>query len=230
MIDTTQHDYWREHFQSQHCKRVDAGLAKSMDYSNDRLQVQTYAHVLEALGSLAGKSLLDAGCGWGLLSLMAHSLGAAPVGVDFVPQTIHALRGLHPEMRWETADLTDRAGLSHLGVFDCVAAVEILQYVDFHAALAALWDRVAPGGRLVASVPNSRCPHAPAIRQRIPEWKPIAPGEIREASRSLPGCSQLFMKGLSYLEDQRFLPYAASMWAPEISGTPNRIVFALLRD
>ncbi|MBZ5610773.1 MAG: methyltransferase domain-containing protein [Acidobacteriia bacterium] len=225
----SQHSYWQDHFRRQHPKKNGAGIAKSMDYSNDRLQVQTYAHILEALGSLRGRTLLDAGCGWGLFSLMAYSLGASPVGVDFVPETIEALRDLHPMIRWEVSDLAGAGQLDSLGVFDRVAAVEILQCMHFQSSLAALWSRVAPGGRLVGCVPNSLCPFAPGVRQRLPEWIPISPEEISTAAHGLPGCSEVIFKGLTYLEDQHFLPYVASAWGPSISGTPNRIVFTLLR-
>jgi 2-polyprenyl-3-methyl-5-hydroxy-6-metoxy-1,4-benzoquinol methylase len=228
MIDA-RHNYWRDHFGRQHRKKNLAGAARSMDYSNDRLQAQTYAHVLEALGSLKDRTLLDAGCGWGILSRMAHALGALTVGIDFVPETIQALRNLHPAIRWEVADLAEPRQLDLLGVFDRVAAVEILQCVDFASSLATLWNHVAPGGRLVGCVPNSECPFAPGIRERLREWVPVSPAEISSAAGSLAGCSEVIFRGLTYLEDQRFLPYLASAWGPEISGTPNRIVFALLR-
>ena len=122
-----------------------------------------------------------------------------------------------------------RVPTGSLGVFDRVAAVEILQCMHFQSSLAALWSRVAPGGRLVGCVPNSLCPFAPGVRQRLPEWIPISPEEISTAAHGLPGCSEVIFKGLTYLEDQHFLPYVASAWGPSISGTPNRIVFTLLR-
>jgi 2-polyprenyl-3-methyl-5-hydroxy-6-metoxy-1,4-benzoquinol methylase len=200
-----------------------------MDYPNDWLQVQLYAHVLEALGTLAGKSLLDAGCGWGRFTLIANILGASPVGVDFVAETVKSLRVMHPAIRWEHAELTDRAQMSGMGVFDRVVALEVLQHMDFESAVRSLWDLVAPGGRLVACVPNARCPIASGVNQRMPQWIPVSPEQII-ALRAFPGCSAVFMKGLTYVEDQSMAPYAVSGWAKEISGTPNRIVFAMLRD
>jgi 2-polyprenyl-3-methyl-5-hydroxy-6-metoxy-1,4-benzoquinol methylase len=73
----SQQDFWLEHYRGLHPKKTELGTSKSMDYPNDRLQVQTYAQVLEALGRLNYLTLLDAGCGWGVLSLMAHCLGAS---------------------------------------------------------------------------------------------------------------------------------------------------------
>jgi 2-polyprenyl-3-methyl-5-hydroxy-6-metoxy-1,4-benzoquinol methylase len=161
---------------------------------------------------------------------MAHLLGASPVGVDFVPETIHALRNLCPEIRWEIADLAEPGQLESLGVFDRVAAVEVLQHMDFRSTLATLWNLVAPGGRLVACVPNSLCPFVQGVHQRFTQWIPVAPEEITGAAAKLPACTALYMKGLTYLEDQTFLPYRASDWGREIHGAPNRIVFAMLRE
>jgi hypothetical protein len=200
-----------------------------MDYPNDRLQVYTYAQILEAMGQLDGQSLLDAGCGWGVFSMLAYFLGASPVGVDFVPDTIQTLRKVHPMVRWEVADCGEPDQLLSLGVFDRVAAVEILQYLDFQTGIANLWQLVASGGRLVGCVPNSLCPFARGVQRRLNGWIPVAPEDISRAAGALPGCSELHMKGLAYREDQAFVPYSTSGWESDITGTPNRIVFALLR-
>ena len=226
----SQQDYWKEHYQSLHAKKTELGAFKSMDYPNDRLQSQTYAHVLEALGRINHQTLLDAGCGWGLVSLMTHFLGASVTAVDFVPETIQALRRQYPFIRWEVGNFADLKDRSSLGLFDRVAAVEVLQYADFRSAVSNLWELVAPGGRLVACVPNARCPFVQEVHQRLDRWIPIAPEEITGLARALPDCSALYLRGFTYLEDQSFLPYSTSPWGTEIVGTPNRIVFAMLRQ
>ena len=226
----SQQDFWQEHYRGLHPKKTELGTSKSMDYPNDRLQVQTYAQVLEALGRLNHLTLLDAGCGWGVLSLMAHYLGASVTGVDFVRETIQSLRQRHPMIRWQAANFADREERSSLGVFDRVVAVETLQYTDFRSAVVNLWQLVAPGGRFVACVPNALCPFVQGVHQRLTQWIPVAPVEISDVTRNLPGCSALHMRGLTYLQDQSFLPYAASAWGPDITGTPNRIMFAALRE
>ena len=225
-----QKEFWRQHYSSLHPRISEVGASKSMDYPNDRLQTYTYAQILEALGQLNGKSLLDAGCGWGVFSLIAHHLGASVTGLDYIGETIATLQSLHPTIHWVCGDFSDPLPRSTLGVFDRVAAVEVLQYVDFHSGVTHLWETVAPGGRLAGCVPNSLCPFSQSVHERRAQWIPVSPSEIQQTAHSLPGCFAIYMRGLTYLEDQTFLPYAASDWKREITGTPNRIVFALLRE
>ena len=225
-----QREYWLAHFRSRHRQIDSEGPFKSVDFSNEQVQIQTHAHVLEALGTLHGKSLLDAGCGWGSLSLVAYFLGARPVGVDFVHDTVEALRSVHPVIRWEVADIGDPCQLGALGVFDRVVAVEVLQYLDFPSTVTSLWKSVAPGGRLVGCVPNSLCPIAGGVSHRVPNWSPVSPKEIKLVADALPGAAALQMTGLTFNEDQRFLPYSASAWSNEVTGTPNRLIFAIIRD
>ncbi len=116
------------------------------------------------------------------------------------------------------------------GRFRSRRGLETLQYTDFRSAVANLWQLVAPGGRFVACVPNALCPFVQGVHQRLTQWIPVAPVEISDLTRNLPGCSALHMRGLTYLQDQSFLPYAASAWGPDITGTPNRIMFAALRE
>jgi hypothetical protein len=37
------------------------------------------------------------------------------------------------------------------------------------------------------------------------------------------------VKGLTFQENQHFLPYSASEWDEVVQGTPNRIIFVLIR-
>ena len=169
------------------------------------------------------------GAAGGCSAQLAHLLGASPVGVDFVPETVRSLRSLHPDLRWEVADLSDAVQLRRLGLFDRVAAVEVLQHMDFDQGLArsgsgslrlAAWWVASP----IAFARCGRCQRtACAMDSRLARTN-------RTAARSLPGCSAAYFKGLTYLEDQTFVPYRASDWAPEISGTPNRIVFAIFAN
>jgi 2-polyprenyl-3-methyl-5-hydroxy-6-metoxy-1,4-benzoquinol methylase len=221
--------FWREHFRRRHRRGGEEGLAKSLDYSNERVRIQTYAHVLEGLGEVAGRALLDAGCGWGSFALLLHACGARVTAFDLVPETIAELARRHPEIDWRAADVADPAALAALGRFDGVAATEVLQYVPFGPAVRALWAVLAPGGRLVAAVPNRDCPIVARVaREQEGRYRPVSQGEIRELAADV-GAEAVRILGLTFLDDQRFLPYAASGWGDEAPGRPNRLVFALVK-
>jgi len=222
-------DHWREHFRRRHRQVEAEGVARSLDYSNDRVRFQTYAYVLEGLGVVSGRAVLDAGCGWGTFALVLHACGARVTAFDLVPETIAELARRHPAIDWRVADLTDPGQLDPLGPFDGVAAAEVLQHVPFGPAVRALWRVLAPGGRLVASVPNRDCPIVERAAQVQGEhYRPVAQAEIRELAAEL-GAAAVHLRGLDFQADQSFLPYAAGGWGDAVAGRPNRLLFALVR-
>jgi cyclopropane fatty-acyl-phospholipid synthase-like methyltransferase len=83
---------WKKHYAAAHRRVAVEGYARSMDYSNERCELQIYAHLLEAVGPLSEKRLLDAGCGWGITSMIFKACGADVTGVDIIPETSAALR------------------------------------------------------------------------------------------------------------------------------------------
>ncbi len=104
---------------------------------------------------LAGKSVLDVGCGAGLLCEPLARLGGAVTGVDAAPENAevakaHTLRsGL---------DIDYRAGelsAQGLGKFDLVTSMEVIEHVSDPAAFVAeLAAHVKPDGLLILSTPN----------------------------------------------------------------------------
>jgi ubiquinone/menaquinone biosynthesis C-methylase UbiE len=221
--------YWKAHFAARHRARAVEGVAKSLDYSNERVQAQTYSAVLEAMGPVEGRAVWDVGCGWGRLSLLLQASGACVTASDIVPETIERLRVEHPAINWRELDVMDEQAVEKLPQFDFVVACEILQHVR-HDVVRGLWRHVAAGGRLIGCVSNRDCPIVTSVLERYPgTYMPMSEGELFALAADLDSVEDLWMKGLAFREDQRFLPYAASDWGKKLSGTPNRLVFVMTR-
>jgi len=106
---------------------------------------------------LAGVSILDIGCGAGLLAEPLSRLGARVTGVDPAPSAVAAARA-HAEATG--AELTYRAGtvedLAAEGArFDAVLAMEVVEHVeDVSGFVAAAASLVAPNGIFCLSTLN----------------------------------------------------------------------------
>jgi 2-polyprenyl-3-methyl-5-hydroxy-6-metoxy-1,4-benzoquinol methylase len=222
--------HWQQHYRHFHSLASTEGVWRSMEYSNERCQIQLYAYLLEAVGPLAGKRVLDVGCGWGVPTRIFDACGATAMGIDLVSETISELQRRHPHLQWQVIDILDEDQMRQLGLFDVVVAMEVLQYVDFTTAMTNLWPHVAPGGRLIGFVPNSACPIVAKVRQRFDGmWLPLSQGEIRAVAATLPGAADLRIKGLRFRTDQSFLPYETTDWSDRVDGAPNRLVFVISR-
>jgi ribosomal protein L11 methyltransferase len=98
---------------------------------------------------LAGRSLLDVGCGSGVLAIAAARLGAGPVvGVDTDPLAVSATRA-NAEANGVAVDVRLGSAADVDGVFDVVVAnLDTATLSRVHTDLVA---RLAPGGTLIAS-------------------------------------------------------------------------------
>jgi 2-polyprenyl-6-hydroxyphenyl methylase / 3-demethylubiquinone-9 3-methyltransferase len=103
---------------------------------------------------LEGKSVLDVGCGAGLLCEPMARMGASVTGIDAAPELIEAAQA---HAAGQGLQIDYRAGeLCELeGEYDLVTSLEVIEHVaDPGAFVKALARRLAPGGLMILSTPN----------------------------------------------------------------------------
>lgn len=98
-------------------------------------------YINERCGGLAGKSVLDIGCGGGILSEALAREGAAVTGIDAAAgplnvARLHQLRstGLQIEYHQQTAEAH---ASEHPGRYDVITCMELLEHVPDPASLVA---------------------------------------------------------------------------------------------
>ncbi|SPJ23134.1 bifunctional 2-polyprenyl-6-hydroxyphenol methylase/3-demethylubiquinol 3-O-methyltransferase UbiG [Palleronia abyssalis] len=127
-----------------------------LDYITRQIAAQ-FGRDLKTDRPFEGLSLLDVGCGGGLLAEPMTRLGARVTGIDAaernipVAQTHAAEQGLDIEYRAATAETLADEGAA----FDGVLAMEIVEHVADPAEFIATCDRLTkPGGLLICSTLN----------------------------------------------------------------------------
>lgn len=107
--------------------------------------------------SLEGLSILDVGCGGGVLSEPLARLGARVTGLDPAPTNISVAR-LHAERAGLTVDYRNETVESVVAkgeTFDIVLAMEVVEHVaDVQAFVNACAKAVKPGGCLAMATLN----------------------------------------------------------------------------
>ena len=121
--------------------------------------------VLELAGDVAGRRILDAGCGSGPLFAALRDRGAIVTGIDTSAGMLElARRRLGADADLRVADLASPL-LFPDGAFDDVIASLVLHYLeDWGPTLAELRRVLTPGGRLIVSVEH---PFAIVLMQRL---------------------------------------------------------------
>lgn len=114
----------------------------------------------------ANARVLDLGCGLGELLYLCQTLGCARMaGVNLCREEIEAARP-YVQAQFECTDILEYLrGCQE--TFDCIFALNILEHLDKDALLEVLRlssERLAPGGTLVAMVPNAVSPFAAVTR------------------------------------------------------------------
>ncbi|HET7203285.1 MAG TPA: bifunctional 2-polyprenyl-6-hydroxyphenol methylase/3-demethylubiquinol 3-O-methyltransferase UbiG [Steroidobacteraceae bacterium] len=113
---------------------------------------------VERAGPLAGRKVLDVGCGGGLLAEAMARKGAKVTGIDLADDLLqvarlHALEsGVDVEYVLESAE---QHAANHAGQYEIAACMEMLEHVpDPAAAIDAIARLVRPGGHVFVSTLN----------------------------------------------------------------------------
>lgn len=113
--------------------------------------IPLYEATLAALAPLAGRRLLDAGCGSGLALHLAARAGATVSGLDAAAPMVAAARRRLPAADLRVGDLQQLPYPA--ASFDAVMSFNALQFAaDPRAAAAELARVVVPGGRVAIGV------------------------------------------------------------------------------
>jgi len=168
---------------------------------------------VEASAGLAGKTVIDVGCGGGILAESMAARGAVVTGID-AGEAVLASARLHLEESGVEVDYVcataEQMAEPHAGAFDLVTCMELLEHVPDPASVVAACARlVRPGGEVIFSTIN-RNPKAYALAVIGAEYllrllprgthdyaKFIRPSELDAWSRSA-GLTLEELQGLTY--------------------------------
>lgn len=236
-MQTTEHSdrtsFWINFF-----NRLRAAETESaqLGFSNESVMIQNTAFVVECAGPVAGKRILDCGCGSGRLARVMMALGGTVTAFDPVGARIDDLATRYPDVTWAEStierwvdDYKSGAGLP----YDIVVASEVLQHVGIDV-LADLYGMIVPGGRVVATVPNADCPIVKSAASRFDGYfRPVPLSGLRHRIRELVPAAVAFWRGFELQNDQRVGPYVTSEWNVDYdvdgSAKMNRVQIVLMR-
>lgn len=129
---------------------------KNNDVENDAAQGVSKT----AATGLAGKKVLDVGCGGGILSESMARRGADVTGIDLGTENLKAAAlhaeqsGLDNTLRYQHIPV-EALAKTHAGQFDVVTCMEMLEHVpDPSSIVQACFELLAPGGVCVLSTIN----------------------------------------------------------------------------
>jgi 2-polyprenyl-6-hydroxyphenyl methylase / 3-demethylubiquinone-9 3-methyltransferase len=168
---------------------------------------------IDALCSLAGKRVLDVGCGGGILAESMARKGARVTGIDLAdkPLKVAKLHALETQIELDYEAISAEAiAAREPASFDVITCMEMLEHVpDPAAVVQACTTLVKPGGHVFFSTIN-RNPKsflfaivgAEYVLKLLPRGtheyvKFIKPHELLRACRNA-GLQELEMKGLGY--------------------------------
>lgn len=141
------------------------------DYANRRLSPAEVMLLVRYRDALAGRRVLELGCGAGRLSGYVVELGADLLGTDIAPEMVEYCRRTYPAGTFRVQDVRQLDGFDP-ETYDAVLAannlLDILEDGERRLVLADIRRILAPGGLLLMSTHNR------AYASRIPSpWSAL---------------------------------------------------------
>lgn len=214
--------------------------ARAQDYAAHLEQVglPLFGAVLDAAHVTSGTRLFDAGCGAGLLGVLAGFRGAHVTALDASEALVAIARERLPEADVREGDLEALPFAD--ASFDAVTAVNSVFYAaDMAAAIRELSRVVRPGGRVVVTAwgPPERAEFLsslmPALGRLMPPPPPDAPAVHPVLALSEPGAlaAALAQPGLRVVDEGEVacpfvFPSVEASWRANASAGPNQVAIA----
>ena len=151
--------------------------------------------VIDAVGPVAERVVLDVGCGTGALSRVVADRGGTPVGADISTTMIEGARQIYPELRFEVLDVqeADLATLAPGGFDAVVSEFGVMFFDDPIAAFANVAAAMRPRASLAFACWRSLAENSMftlgthLLAERLPEppapQNPHQPGPTAFADR-----------------------------------------------
>ena len=204
----------------------------------EQVGLPLYGAVLDAARVTHGTRLLDAGCGAGLLALLASLRGARVTALDASAALLAIVRARIPQADVREGDLEALPFAD--ASFDAVAAVNSVFYAaDMGAAMSELARVVQPGGRVVVTAwgPPERCEFLTAVLPALGPLMPPPPPGAEPGHPVLtlaePGALATVLEraGLRFVEEGEtacpfVFPNAEVSWRANASAGPNQLAIA----
>ena len=117
------------------------------------------AYIMEKSQNLMAKTVLDVGCGGGILAESMAKVGADVTGIDLADESLgvaklHALESGLANLKYEKIPVEQHAN-EHAGEYDVVTCMEMLEHVpDPQAIVEAVANACKPGGKVFFSTLN----------------------------------------------------------------------------
>ena len=105
--------------------------------------------MLDLLGDVRGRSVIDIGCGEGRFSRLLSKLGARVTGIDLTEAFVERARSVSAGETYLIGNAEDLHGVESDAFDLAVSYIVLVDLLDFRSAINAAYRVLRPGGRFV---------------------------------------------------------------------------------